>query len=86
LNTLVREPGFTDLYLAHFFGVSGAISFLKALYEHSDRIAGKIFPKAVEHNLGIFSPKFSKPRTVTEIYKLFERKFNAMRYSDANPS
>jgi hypothetical protein len=85
-STLEREPDHTELYLSHFFGTTGAISFLKTLYENPDRIAGEVFPRAAVNNLGIFRPKLSKPRTVAEIYQLFERKFKAMRYSDANPS
>ncbi len=85
-NSLDREPGHTELYLTHFFGATGAISFLKALDENPDRIAGEVFPKAAENNQGIFRPKLSKPRTVAEIYKMFDRKFNSSRYRDANPS
>jgi hypothetical protein len=85
-NTLDREPGHTELYLTHFFGATGAISFLKALDENPDRIAGEVFPKAAENNQGIFRTKLSKPRTVAEIYKMFDRKFNSARYKDANPS
>jgi hypothetical protein len=85
-TTLEREPGPTELYLTHFFGATGAISFLRVLYENPDRIAGEVLPRAAEHNQGIFRPKRSKPRTVAEIYKLFERKFSRSRYKEANPS
>jgi len=85
-NTLDREPGHTELYLTHFFGTTGAISFLKTLYENPDRIADEVFPKAAKTNQAIFRPKSSKPRTVAEIYKMFQRKFSTSRYKDANPS
>ena len=85
-NTLDREPGHTELYLTHFFGTTGAISFLKTLYENPDRIADEIFPKAAKNNQAIFRPKPSMPRTVAEIYELFQRKFNTTRYKDTNPS
>jgi hypothetical protein len=85
-NTLDREPGHTELYLTHFFGTTGAISFLKALYESPDRIAGEVFPKAAKTNQAIFRPKLSRPRTIAEIYKMFQQKFNTTRYKDANPS
>jgi hypothetical protein len=85
-TTLAREPGHTELYLTHFFGAAGAISFLKVLYSNPDRIAGEVLPKAAEHNQRIFHPKRSKPRTVAEIYRLFERKFSRSRYKEANPS
>jgi len=85
-STLEREPDHTELYLSHFFGTTGAISFLKAFYENPDRIAGEVFPRAAENNRWIFRPTLNKPRTVAEIYQMFERKFHTMRYSDANPS
>ncbi len=85
-NTLDCEPGHTELYLTHFFGATGAISFLRILYETPDRIADEIFPKAAKNNQAIFRPKRSKPRTVAEIYEIFQRKFNTTRYRDANPS
>jgi hypothetical protein len=85
-NTLDREPGHTELYLTHFFGTTGAISFLKTLYEHPDRIADEVFPIAARTNQAIFRPKSRKPRTIAEIYKMFQRKFSTTRYEDANPS
>ena len=84
--SLDREPGHTEMYLTHFFGATGAISFLKALAENPDRIAGEVFPAAAEHNRALFRPVRSKPRTIAEIYKMFERKFSGSRFLDANPS
>jgi hypothetical protein len=85
-NTLDLEPGHTELYLTHFFGTTGAISFLKTLYEQPDRIADEVFPIAARTNQAIFRPKSRKPRTIAEIYKMFQRKFSTTRYEDANPS
>ena len=84
--SLDYEPGRTELYLTHFFGATGALSFLKVLDENPDRIAGDVFPKAANSNQNIFRPKLSKPRTVAEVYKVFESKFNTARYEDWNPS
>jgi hypothetical protein len=84
-SSLDHKPGYTELYLTHFFGTSGAISFLKVLDEDPDRIAGEVFPDAAKTNRSIFRTARSRPRTVTEIYKMFERKFDTARYRDANP-
>ncbi len=81
-STLDRKPERTDLYLTHFFGASGAISFLKALAEDPQKIARDIFPGPAKRNRTIFQNKASKPRTVAEIYKLFARKFNTDRFRD----
>ncbi|MGB5605987.1 MAG: hypothetical protein WBN51_05660 [Gammaproteobacteria bacterium] len=85
LRRLGRVPGRTDLYLTHFFGSSGALSFLKTLAEDPDKVAHDIFPGAAKRNLGIFHTRQSKPRTVAEIYELFSRKFNTSRYEDRAP-
>jgi len=84
LSSLDRDPGPTDLYLTHFFGTSGAISFLKALEEHPDKIAGDIFPGPAQRNNNIFRMQGSKPRTVAEVYEVFNRKFNTSRYEDGD--
>jgi len=75
-----REPDRTDLYLTHFLGQKGAISFLKALNENPDTFAVELFPAAAKSNRNIFHPKVCEPRTVNEVYELFGRKFNTSRY------
>jgi muramidase (phage lysozyme) len=82
-STLDREPRRTDLYLIHFFGASGAISFLKALHEDPDQIAGEIFPGPAQRNSSIFRKSNQTPRTVAEIYQLLNRKFNTKRYEES---
>lgn len=81
-GTLSRKPGRTDLYLTHFFGTSGAISFLQALEKNPDQIAGDIFPGPASRNSNIFHKRDRQPRTVAEIYHLLERKFNTDRYEE----
>jgi soluble lytic murein transglycosylase-like protein len=81
-DSLDREPRRTDLYLTHFFGTSGAISFLKALDSNPDQIADEIFPGAARHNGGIFRKHDHKPRTVVEIYQLLRRRFNTDRFDE----
>lgn len=81
-SSLDRTPGRTDLYLTHFLGASGAISFLKALASDPEKIALDIFPGPASRNISIFRNKARKPRTVAEIYKLFARKFDTDRFRD----
>lgn len=83
LYSLDREPGRTELYLTHFLGASGAISFLKALHEDPDRIARDIFPGPASRNRNIFRGRDSTPRTLAEIYEIFSRKFNTARYEES---
>jgi hypothetical protein len=79
-SSLERQPGRTELYLTHFFGTTGAISFLKALADEPGKVAGEIFPGPARRNRLIFQNKARKPRTVAEVYNLFDRKFNTSRY------
>ena len=83
-SSLDRQPGRTDLYLTHFLGASGAISFLKALASDPEKIALEIFPGPARRNNSIFRNKARKPRTVAEIYKLFARKFDTDRFRDGD--
>lgn len=77
-----REPAQADLYLTHFLGADGAITFLKALQENPDAFAVDMFPEAARSNQGIFHPKTCNPRTVDEVYALFGEKFSTERYDD----
>jgi hypothetical protein len=80
--SLERQPDRTELYLTHFFGTSGAISFLKELAVNPGRIAGEIFPGPARRNRSIFQTRNRTPRTVAEIYQLLARKFNTDRYEE----
>ena len=75
-----RTPSQADLYLTHFLGTDGAISFLKALDETPDALAVDMFPAAAQSNQDIFHPKTCRPRTVDEVYALFGRKLSSTRY------
>lgn len=81
-SLLAHEPARTDLYLSHFFGTTGAISFLKALAEDPEQIAGEMFPGPAQRNRSIFRKRNDKPRTMAEVYRLLNRKFNTARYEE----
>ena len=80
-----REPGRTDLYLSHFFGPSGAVTFLNTLDEKPTTIAGEIFPEAAASNQAVFQNGENQPRTVAEVYRWLDSKFNTARYDAHNP-
>lgn len=79
---LKREPERTELYLTHFFGTSGAISFLRALADNPHQIASDIFPGPARRNQRIFNNQSREPRSVAEVYEVLDRKFNTARYED----
>lgn len=75
-----REPTETDLYLTHFLGPDGAITFLRSLEQEPDKHAVELFPRAASSNRDIFHPRTCAPRTVDEVYALFGEKFSRRRY------
>jgi peptidoglycan hydrolase-like protein with peptidoglycan-binding domain len=77
-----REPGRTDLYLAHYFGPSDAVMFLKALDEAPTTLAAELFPQAAAQNPGVFQNRQQQPRTVAGMYRWFDSKFNTSRYDE----
>ena len=77
-----RKPTQTELYLTHFLGNDAAITFLRSLEQNPDVHAVKLFPEAANSNRTIFHERSSDPRTVNEVYALFDAKFSTRRYDD----
>lgn len=69
-KALGREVTATDVYLAHFLGPGGAVTFLKS---DPNAIAADVMPDAAKANPSIFFDK-GRPRTFAEIYKLMNDK------------
>lgn len=84
-NALRRNVGRTELYLSHFFGMTDALRFIKALDDNPRRIAGDIFPHAALSNPGVFFPIPGRPNTVSEVYAFFDQKFNLGLYENPSP-
>ena len=80
-----HEPGRTELYLAHYLGPDGAVIFLKTLDEAPDTSAGDVFPQEAASNPGVFEDRNHQPRTVAEVYRYLDSKFNTARYDMRNP-
>jgi hypothetical protein len=80
-----HEPGRTELYLAHYLGPDGAVTFLKTLDEAPDTSARDIFPEEAASNPVVFEGRNHQPRTVAEVYRYLDSKFNTARYEIRNP-
>lgn len=63
----------TDIYMAHFLGVGGALKFFRA---DPNAMAYKVFQKEYSANMPLFfvNSRPSQPRTISELYKLFQAK------------
>jgi soluble lytic murein transglycosylase-like protein len=82
VHSFDRKPTQTDLYLTHFLGNDDAITFLQSLEQSPDIEAMELFPEAANSNRNIFHSRSSAPRTVNEVYALFDAKFSTRRYDD----
>lgn len=65
----------TDVYMAHFLGAGGATKFFKA---DPNALAYKVFSAEYSANMPLFfvDSKYSQPRTIAGIYKLFQKKMD----------
>lgn len=72
-SVLGREPDASELYLAHFLGVSGASQFLSALSTNPSQSAAAILPKAAAANRSIFY-QGGAPRSVGGVMDLIRGK------------
>ena len=70
-QTLGREAGPTELYLAHFLGAGGATSFLSALGQNRSEAAANLFPEAAAANRSIFYDASGHARSLGEVYDGF---------------
>ena len=81
---LGREPDSTELYMAHFLGISGASKFLSALQTDPSQSAAAILPKAAAANRAIFYAGGSA-RSVGSVMDLMRGKVaTAMEGGDAS--
>lgn len=72
------DIGATEMYLAHFLGAAGASGFLSELRHNPMTIAADIMPAAASANRNVFfDPQTRNPRTLQQVYDLFDRKFEA---------
>ena len=65
---LGRPATATDLHLAHFLGLSGALRFIRKMDGDPSTTGAAMFPRAAAANSNVFYDADGKARTVAEIY------------------
>lgn len=75
-SALGREPDGSELYLAHFLGLSGAQSFLSAMTADPSQAASLVNPAAARANRGIFFDN-GRARSLAEVMELVRGKMAA---------
>jgi hypothetical protein len=73
---LGRAPTDTDLYFAHFLGDVTAAGFLK---RDRNAIAASLYPSQAAANRSIFYKQTGQPRTIGEVYQIFDNKVRKHR-------
>jgi hypothetical protein len=74
---LGRPPGNAELYLAHFLGAGGAVTFLKSAALGGSAAAADLMPGAAAANRGVFFDASGRARSLREIYQLFSDRIDA---------
>ena len=72
---LGRPAGRTDLYLAHFLGLGGALRFLRGLQTAPETLGAAVFPAAARANKAIFYAG-GVPRSLEAIHQLLAAKIS----------
>lgn len=75
-STVGGDIGSTELYMAHFMGPGGAAKFLNKLQNNPNAIGANSFSDAACSNKAVFYKENGKPRTLSEIYAFFDKKFD----------
>jgi hypothetical protein len=65
---LKRPATATDLHLAHFLGLSGALRFIRKLDSDPGTTGAAMFPRAAAANEAVFYGDNGQPRTIGQIY------------------
>jgi hypothetical protein len=73
---LAREPGATELYMAHFLGAGDAKRFLSELYRNPSQSAPALFPRPASANQSIFYHRSGAPRDLAGVMGLMEGKMS----------
>lgn len=73
---LGREPGASELYMAHFLGAGDARRFLSELYRDPSQSAPALFPRPASANQAIFYHRNGAPRDLGEVMGLMEGKMD----------
>lgn len=74
-TVLGRDPDASELYLAHFLGMSGTKQFLSALASDPGQSAAAVMPKAAAVNRAIFYAG-GQPRSVAGVMDLLRSKIS----------
>ncbi|WP_271507840.1 lytic transglycosylase domain-containing protein [Bradyrhizobium sp. CCBAU 11357] len=72
---LGRRPSDSELYMAHFMGVSGAAKLIANAEDNPQAVGARLFPNAAAANRPIFYAKDGRARSVSEVYSVLDARY-----------
>jgi hypothetical protein len=70
-----RRPTDSELYMAHFMGVSGAAKLISNAEDNPQAVAARLFPNAASANRSIFYDRGGRARSVSEVYSVLGSRY-----------
>ena len=81
-----RRPSDSELYMAHFMGVSGAAKLIGNAEDNPQASGARLFPNAAAANRPIFYDRDGRARSVSEVYGELNRRYESAANSPATRS
>jgi transglycosylase-like protein with SLT domain len=81
-----RTPSEGELYVAHFFGASGAAQLINLAGSNPNATAASVFPSAAKANPSIFYDRQGNARSVVGVYRGLVARYDVARATPAAPA
>ena len=81
-----RSPSEGDLYVAHFFGASGAAQLINLASQTPSTSAASVFPNAAKANPSIFYDRRGEARSVSDVYHVLTARYDVARARPVVPA
>jgi hypothetical protein len=78
-----RRPSDSELYMAHFMGVSGASKLINSATNNPGASGAALFPNAAAANKSIFYDQSGGARSVSQVYSVLTSRYNAAANSSS---
>jgi hypothetical protein len=82
-GSIGRRPTDSELYMAHFLGVSGAAKLINGAVDDPQASAAKMFPSAAAANRSVFYDKQGNARSVSDVYGVLSSRYDNAAGSSA---
>jgi hypothetical protein len=81
-----RRPTDSELYMAHFMGVSGAAKLISNAEDNPQASGAQLFPNAAAANRSIFYDSTGQARSVSDVYSVLTSRYASAANSSATRS